>query len=110
AQGATACLVEREGVEAYDFATADISAYPQLKAATGPIAAAFSDAPAELLAVLASTGTNGKPSTAWWLAQALSGLEPEPVPCGLIGTLGTGRPPHVEVVGLTTPAPALLPT
>jgi UDP-N-acetylmuramyl-tripeptide synthetase len=108
AQGATACLVEREGVEAYDFATADISAYPQLKAATGPIAAAYFDAPTEQLDVLAITGTNGKTSTAWWLAQALSNLEPEAVPCGLIGTLGTGRPPHVEFVGLTTPDPVLL--
>jgi UDP-N-acetylmuramyl-tripeptide synthetase len=108
AQGAAACLVEREGVEAYDFATADISAYPQLKAATGPIAAAYFDAPTEQLDVLAITGTNGKTSTAWWLAQALSSLEPEAVPCGLIGTLGTGRPPHVEFVGLTTPDPVLL--
>jgi UDP-N-acetylmuramyl-tripeptide synthetase len=108
AQGATACLVEREGVEAFDFATADISAYPQLKAATGPIAAAYFGAPTEQLDVLAITGTNGKTSTAWWLAQALSNLEPEAVPCGLIGTLGTGRPPHVEFVGLTTPDPVLL--
>ena len=28
--------------------------------------------------------------------------------CGLIGTLGTGRPPHVEFTGLTTPDPVLL--
>jgi UDP-N-acetylmuramyl-tripeptide synthetase len=108
AQGATACLVEREGVEAYDFATTDIAAYPQLKAATGPIAAAYFDAPTEQLDVLAITGTNGKTSTAWWLAQALSNLEPQAVPCGLIGTLGTGRPPQVEFVGLTTPDPVLL--
>ena len=108
AQGATACLVEREGVEAYDFATAEISAYPQLKAATGPIAAAYFDAPTEQLDVLAITGTNGKTSTAWWLAQALSNLEPQAIPCGLIGTLGTGRPPHVEFIGLTTPDPVLL--
>ena len=80
----------------------------QLKAATGPIAAAYFDAPTEQLDVLAVTGTNGKTSTAWWLAQALSNLEPQAVPCGLIGTLGTGRPPHVEFVGLTTPDPVLL--
>ena len=108
AQGAAACLVEREGVEAFNFATTDISTYPRLKAATGPIAAAYFDAPTEELDVLAITGTNGKTSTAWWLAQALSSLETEPIPCGLIGTLGTGRPPHVEFVGLTTPDPVLL--
>jgi UDP-N-acetylmuramoyl-L-alanyl-D-glutamate--2,6-diaminopimelate ligase len=30
------------------------------------------------------------------------------VPCGLVGTLGIGRPPHVEHTGLTTPDPVLL--
>jgi UDP-N-acetylmuramoyl-L-alanyl-D-glutamate--2,6-diaminopimelate ligase len=108
AQGAAACLVEREGVEAFDFGVPGIAAYPQLKAATGPIAAAYFGAPSEQLDVLAITGTNGKTSTAWWLAQALSNLAPESIPCGLIGTLGTGRPPHVEFVGLTTPDPVLL--
>jgi UDP-N-acetylmuramyl-tripeptide synthetase len=108
AQGATACLVEREGVEAYGFDLPAISAYSRLKAATGPIAAAYFDTPSEQLDVLAITGTNGKTSTAWWLAQALSNLEPAAIPCGLIGTLGTGRPPNIEFVGLTTPDPVLL--
>jgi UDP-N-acetylmuramyl-tripeptide synthetase len=100
AQGAAACLVERSGVEAFSFDQPMIAAYQDLKAATGPIAAAFFGAPSERLEVLAVTGTNGKTSTAWWLAQALS--------CGLIGTLGTGRPPQVEFTGLTTPDPVLL--
>jgi UDP-N-acetylmuramoyl-L-alanyl-D-glutamate--2,6-diaminopimelate ligase len=30
------------------------------------------------------------------------------MPCGLIGTLGIGRPPHVEHTGLTTPDPVLM--
>ncbi len=86
-----------------------IAAYARLKAATGPIAAAYFDQPTEQLDVLAVTGTNGKTSTAWWLAQALSNLPPaHAVPCGLIGTLGTGRPPDVEFMGLTTPDPVLL--
>jgi UDP-N-acetylmuramoyl-L-alanyl-D-glutamate--2,6-diaminopimelate ligase len=46
--------------------------YPGLKAATGPIAAPSTTTPRVLLDVLAVTGTNGKTSTAWWLAQALS--------------------------------------
>lgn len=108
AKGATACLVEREGVEAFDFDLPAIAGYAQLKAATGPIAAAYFGAPSEELDVIAVTGTNGKTSTAWWLAQALSKLQPHSIPCGLIGTLGTGRPPNVEFVGLTTPDPVLL--
>ena len=57
--------------------------------------------------MLAVTGTNGKTSTAWWLAQALSQAAASR-PCGLVGTLGIGRPPHVEHTGLTTPDPVLL--
>jgi UDP-N-acetylmuramyl-tripeptide synthetase len=112
ARGAAACLVEQEGVEAFAFDLPAIAAYPQLKAGTGPIAAAYFDDPTEHLAVLAVTGTNGKTTTAWWLAQALSNVRAQaggsPYACGLIGTLGTGRPPNVDFVGLTTPDPVLL--
>jgi UDP-N-acetylmuramyl-tripeptide synthetase len=110
ARGAAACLVEREGVEAFAFDTPAIAAYAQLKAATGPIAAAYFEAPTEGLDVLAVTGTNGKTSTTWWLAQALSNVRTgdSTYACGMIGTLGTGRPPHVDFVGLTTPDPVLL--
>ena len=108
-RGATACLVEREGVEAFGFDGEAIAAYAHLKSATGPIAAAYFGQPTHQLQVLAVTGTNGKTSTAWWLAQALSNLRgPHAMPCGVIGTLGTGRPPDVEFVGLTTPDPVLL--
>jgi UDP-N-acetylmuramoyl-L-alanyl-D-glutamate--2,6-diaminopimelate ligase len=113
AQGAAACLVERAGVEGFQLADARVAAYPGLKAASGPIAAAYYEQPSQQLEVLAVTGTNGKTSTSWWLAQALSALSP-PVPCGLVGTLGIGRAPQpdaaAEVVstGLTTPDPVLL--
>ena len=39
AQGATACLVEHEGVDAFAFGGEAIATYAGLKAATGPIAA-----------------------------------------------------------------------
>jgi UDP-N-acetylmuramyl-tripeptide synthetase len=107
-QGAAACLVEREGAEAFAFDNPAITAYSQLKTATGPIAAEWFHQPSLAIDVLAVTGTNGKTSTAWWLAQALSNLAPDPIPCGVIGTLGTGRPPQVEFNGLTTPDPVLL--
>jgi UDP-N-acetylmuramyl-tripeptide synthetase len=107
ALGAVACLVEQAGVEQFAFDAPAIAGYAGLKAATGPIAAAYYDDPTAQLQVLAVTGTNGKTSTAWWLAQALSNLK-QPIPCGLVGTLGMGRPPHVEATGLTTPDPVLL--
>jgi UDP-N-acetylmuramoyl-L-alanyl-D-glutamate--2,6-diaminopimelate ligase len=106
-QGAVACLVERAGVEPFGFEQPAIASYEGLKAATGPIAAAYYDDPTAQLQVLAVTGTNGKTSTAWWLALALSHLQ-QPIPCGLVGTLGVGRPPEVEHTGLTTPDPVLL--
>lgn len=114
-QGAAACVVEHEGVQPFAFDDAKIATYPGLKAASGPIAAAYYEQPSRQLDVLAVTGTNGKTSTTWWLAQALSALEPS-LPCGLIGTLGVGRAPahgsqnvaSVVSTGLTTPDPVLL--
>ena len=110
AQGAAACLVERGGVEAFDFGDdAAIGAYDALKAGTGPIAAAYYGAPSDALTVVAITGTNGKTSSAWWLAWALSKLElPALAPCALVGTLGVGLPQDLSFTGLTTPDPVLL--
>ena len=120
--GAAVCLVEAEGAEAFDLADGRVERFAGLKAATGAIAADYFGHPSKELAVLAVTGTNGKTSTAWWLAQALSALPAElAIPCGMIGTLGVGRPPaadtledaasaqgHVLPTGLTTPDPVLL--
>lgn len=108
AQGAAACLVEHAGAEAFQFDDARVAAYAGLKAASGPVAAAYYEQPSQQLDVLAVTGTNGKTSTSWWLAQALSALTPA-IPCGLVGTLGVGRAPGAVVsTGLTTPDPVLL--
>jgi len=56
------------------------------------------------------TGTNGKTSCAWWLAQLLQHLGKKP---GLIGTLGCGvwakdKPLAMRETGYTTPDAALL--
>jgi UDP-N-acetylmuramyl pentapeptide synthase len=50
--GASACLIEQTGAEAYAFSDTAIAAYPQLKAATGPIAAAYFEQPSLQLEVL----------------------------------------------------------
>ncbi|MBC7600989.1 MAG: UDP-N-acetylmuramoyl-L-alanyl-D-glutamate--2,6-diaminopimelate ligase [Polaromonas sp.] len=105
AAGARACLVEQAGAEAFGFSDARVAAYSGLKAATAPIAAAYFENPSHQLDVLAVTGTNGKTSTTWWLAQALSKLGK---PCGVIGTLGMGQPGAMVFTGLTTPDPVLL--
>lgn len=103
--GARACLVEHAGAQAYEFNDSRIATYDGLKAATGPIAAAYFEAPSKHLQVVAITGTNGKTSTAWWLAQALNRLGQK---CGVVGTLGVGEPGAMVFNGLTTPDPVLL--
>ncbi len=107
--GAEACLVERMGAERYAFRDQRVATYVGLKAASGLIADAYFEHPSEQLDVLAVTGTNGKTSTVWWLAQALSNLKlVMPIPCAMVGTLGIGRPPAIVATGLTTPDPVLL--
>jgi len=110
AQGAAACLVEAAGAEAFGFDDARIAALPALKAHSGAVAGTFHDAPSEKLDVLAVTGTNGKTSTVWWLAQALAARR-----CAMVGTLGVGFPPAagaaldgLRPTGLTTPDAVLL--
>ena len=115
-QGAAACLLAEEGAEPWqalsdadqaEHKLARLACMADLKAQTGWVADAYYEHPSEELSVLAVTGTNGKTSTAWWLAQALS----SPVlnsPCGLVGTLGVGVLPHLSATGMTTPDPVLL--
>lgn len=105
AAGATACLVEQDGAAAYGFEDKKVAEYAGLKAATGLIAAVYFNEPSRQLRISAVTGTNGKTSTAWWLAQALGRLGHK---CGLIGTLGIGEPGAMVSNGLTTPDPVLL--
>lgn len=105
AAGATACLVEAEGADAFGFDDPRIAALPQLKQATGAIADAHFGSPSVQLDIVAATGTNGKTSTAWWTAQALSALGRR---CGVVGTLGVGEPGAVQPTGLTTPDPVTL--
>jgi UDP-N-acetylmuramoyl-L-alanyl-D-glutamate--2,6-diaminopimelate ligase len=105
-QGATACVVEHVGTEnfAWDERSA-IATYDGLKAASGLIAAAYYEQPSHALDVVAITGTNGKTSTAWWLAHALQNTGKR---CAIVGTLGVGEVGHLEVTGMTTPDPVLL--
>ncbi|AYQ27075.1 UDP-N-acetylmuramoyl-L-alanyl-D-glutamate--2,6-diaminopimelate ligase [Polaromonas sp. SP1] len=105
AAGAKACLVEQDGAADYGFDDEKVAAYAGLKAATGPIASAYFNEPSRQLRISAVTGTNGKTSTAWWLAQALGRIGHK---CGVVGTLGIGEPGAMVSNGLTTPDPVLL--
>lgn len=119
ARGAGACLVELDGLDPAQAAGGKVAACAHLKRDAAQIAAFFYDQPSSQMKVLAVTGTNGKTSTAWWLAQALSSLHGVPaIACALIGTLGIGPAPGADAAGkaasgladtgLTTPDAVLL--
>ena len=114
AAGAAACLVEAKGAETFAFDATRVATLHGLKAATGPLASTYLEHPSQRLHVVAVTGTNGKTSVAWWVAQALSVLGQR---CGVVGTLGVGEPPSaaapaasIRSTGLTTPDPVTLQT
>lgn len=108
ARGAVACLVEQKGIEAFDL-QGSVASLLGLKAATAEIAAQWCQQPSAQLQVLAVTGTNGKTSTAWWLAHALAAYQHgQRKGCAMVGTLGIGVPPNVVSTGMTTPDPVCL--
>ncbi|TNF57721.1 MAG: UDP-N-acetylmuramoyl-L-alanyl-D-glutamate--2,6-diaminopimelate ligase [Burkholderiales bacterium] len=113
AAGAAAVLVEQEGVDAWSWEDERIAVVSGLKSLTGLIASDFHGEPSGSLDMVAFTGTNGKTSSAWWMAQLLCAAGR---PCAVIGTLGMGRPPvgpsaagaTLTPTGLTTPDPVIL--
>ena len=107
AQGARACLVDLQdsdplkqdelaqifpgvGDEACEALVQDtrVAFMPDLKSSRGWVAAHYYGNPSHQLKVLAVTGTNGKTTCTWWLAQVLAKLGGR---CALAGTLGLGE-------------------
>lgn len=114
AQGASACLIEEdahapwlEALQGQSQSQEALACMPGLKAQTAQVANVYYGQPSQDLKVLAVTGTNGKTSTAWWLAQALSSPVLQQC-CGLVGTLGVGPWHDLVSTGMTTPDPVLL--
>ncbi len=77
---------------------------PQLQRKLSRLVAEFYDQPA-CLKTIGITGTNGKTSVSYLLADMLSKFDQL---TGLIGTLGAGIFPHVVPNGYTTPEPITL--
>ena len=92
AKGARAILYEEGGTERsppLGHTEIFVAGVPELSRHVGMIADRFFDAPSRELRVVGVTGTNGKTTCTYLLAQAFSlcGL-----PAAYIGTLGFGRP------------------
>jgi UDP-N-acetylmuramoyl-L-alanyl-D-glutamate--2,6-diaminopimelate ligase len=75
-------------------------AVDDLAAQLGDIADRFHACPSEHLGVIGVTGTNGKSTVAWMVAQASTLLGHR---CGYLGTLGFGVDEIVGAEGMTTP-------
>ncbi|MGH8446767.1 MAG: UDP-N-acetylmuramoyl-L-alanyl-D-glutamate--2,6-diaminopimelate ligase [Solimonas sp.] len=78
---------------------------PQLAQRAGEIAARFHGQPSEHLYCVGVTGTDGKTSTAYLIAQAFDALKH---PCAYIGTIGIGRVGRLDKNTHTTPDPVTL--
>lgn len=77
-----------------------IISIPNLPQKIATYAARFYDFPAEKLRLFGVTGTSGKTTCTHFLAQTFQAAS---IPCGLIGTLGSGMYGQLSDVNLTTP-------
>jgi UDP-N-acetylmuramoyl-L-alanyl-D-glutamate--2,6-diaminopimelate ligase len=101
ARGARAVLYEQAGAGALPQLGAGtfVAPVPMLAERIGLIADRFFGSPSQQLTIAGITGTNGKTTCAWLLAQALEHCQR---PAAYIGTLGFGRPPQLTPTLHTT--------
>ncbi len=95
AQGACAVLAERPVPEQ----TVPVLVVPELKARRSELAGHVFGEPSRILRCVGVTGTNGKTSVAYYLAELASALG---LACGYLGTIGWGRTDALESAALTT--------
>ena len=93
ARGAAAVAYELEGAPQIDAKAAELVPVRNLGEQLSAIAGRFYGEPSRSLQLAGVTGTNGKTSVTYLIAQALDRLGER---CGIIGTLGTGF--HGELV------------
>ena len=99
-RGAAAALVEADG---FVGSKVELPILPVrgLRPLLGPLAAQYYGRPGEAMQVVGVTGTNGKTSTAFWIAQVLSRAGRR---CAVLGTVGRGFPDAALAdSALTTP-------
>jgi UDP-N-acetylmuramoyl-L-alanyl-D-glutamate--2,6-diaminopimelate ligase len=103
-RGARAVLYEPDGMDQESLPEPApgtfVAALENLSEHAGVIAGRFFGTPTAALTVAGITGTNGKTTCAWLLAQA---LEAAGRPAAYMGTLGFGRPPQLTPTVHTTP-------
>ncbi|MCH8544365.1 MAG: UDP-N-acetylmuramoyl-L-alanyl-D-glutamate--2,6-diaminopimelate ligase [Alcanivorax sp.] len=105
--GATLVLAEgeRSAVSESGPQGVPVVTVPALRSQLGYLAARLQGEPGRAMTVIGVTGTNGKTSTTWFLADALNAAGHA---CALIGTLGVRFNDLLEDLGHTTPDPISL--
>lgn len=103
--GAAAVLCEDSLPQIFLPKNIPIIVIQNLREKIGTIAARFYDYPAKKLTMIGVTGTNGKTSVTQYIATVLTSLG---VPCGVIGTIGSGFPGKLNPAINTTPDPVTL--
>ena len=105
-RGAKAVLWEPTSGMSAPIVPPGVHAQPvdRLSRLASSIAGKFFDSPSDHLRVAGITGTNGKTTTAWLLAQALTRCNSS---AAYMGTLGVGRVPDAVVPGEYTTADAV---
>ncbi len=104
--GASAIIMESEQSPYVPKFNVPVIALPQLRAQAGLIAARFFGHPSHAMNVIGVTGTNGKTTVSYLIAQACA-LHKQGQ-SGLIGTLGYGRFDQITKGPNTTPEPVAL--
>ncbi len=100
--GAKVVLCESDGYGVREHGTATVVEIPQLKEQLSAIAARFFADPSVSMQVVGVTGTNGKTSVTYLLAELLQACG---VKAGVIGTTGSGFPGALLPESHTTPDP-----
>jgi UDP-N-acetylmuramoyl-L-alanyl-D-glutamate--2,6-diaminopimelate ligase len=103
ARGAAAALVEAEGFDGADEGM-PLLPVPQLRRVLGQLAARYYGLPSESMQVIGVTGTNGKTTTAFWIAQMLARSGSR---CAVLGTVGSGFPGEAMADALLTTPDAI---
>jgi UDP-N-acetylmuramoyl-L-alanyl-D-glutamate--2,6-diaminopimelate ligase len=101
AQGAAAVLVETGSMtSALQALSTPVVEVPALGQRIGELAAGFYRLDETRVVQIGITGTNGKTTVSWLLAQILTALGKR---CALVGTLGWGFAGELSDTGMTTP-------
>jgi UDP-N-acetylmuramoyl-L-alanyl-D-glutamate--2,6-diaminopimelate ligase len=103
--GAAAIAIDEDEIVNLDLSSIVTVKIPNLRKQAGLIISRFYDEPSKQMQVIGVTGTNGKTTVSYMIAQVLYSLGKQ---SAVIGTIGSGQFGNVESADMTTPDPVKL--